>query len=95
MCVPSGEKERYNYLIDAVSALSFDSVVGLSPALELVEGSAGVERLAVEDIDASQIKGFCCFVCLGRDAALEPERFWSVGRYRGGVRAGLVRGLLG
>lgn len=91
MCVPSGETGRHNYLVDAVSALSLDSVVGLSPALELVEGGTGVERLAVEDIDASQIKGLCCLVGLGRDAALEPERFWSVGRCRGGVWAGLVR----
>lgn len=40
-------------LVNAVAALAFYTVVGLASALKLVECSTSIERLAIQDIDAS------------------------------------------
>ena len=43
------------YLVDLVSSTSLDSVVGLAPALDLVQSRLGVDGLFVQDIDSTYI----------------------------------------
>lgn len=54
------------YLVDAVSAPSLDSVVGLSSALDLVERGLGVEGFFVEDVDPAHIVGLAGLELLRR-----------------------------
>lgn len=63
-------------LVDTVAALAFYTVVCLASALKFIECGASVERLAVQNVDASQVKGLCCLEGLGGDASLEPEGLW-------------------
>lgn len=68
--------EIIDQLINAVAALAFYTVVGLASALKLVECSTSIERLAVQDIDAGQVKRFCGLEGLGRDAPFKSEGLW-------------------
>lgn len=65
--------EVVNQLVDTISTLSFNAVMGLSPALQLVKGSASIQGFAVEDIDPSKIERLCGLVGLGRDASFESK----------------------
>lgn len=69
----------FHYLVDTISALSFNTIMGLSPALQLVKGSASIQRLAVEDIDPGKIERLCGLEGLGRDASFESKRLGDQG----------------
>jgi hypothetical protein len=45
------------YLVNAVSSLTLNTVVGFTAPLQLVKCSLGVEGFAVEDVDSSKVKG--------------------------------------
>lgn len=45
------------YLVDAIPASPLDSVVGLPPALDLVEGRFGINWFLIQDVDTPDIVG--------------------------------------
>lgn len=46
-----------NQLVNAISSLALNTVVGFTTSLQLVKRSLGVERFAVEDVDSGEVKG--------------------------------------
>lgn len=68
-----------NQLVDTISALSFNAVMGLSSALQLVKRSASIQGLTVEDVDPSKIERLRGFEGLGRDASFESKRLGDRG----------------
>lgn len=48
--------EKLLYLVNAVSSLALNTVVGFTTSLQLVKRSLGVEWFAVEDVDSGEVK---------------------------------------